>query len=29
MKCDEKAGLSVLSVGEDGKEGTADDVRAP
>lgn len=28
MKCDEK-GLSVLSVGEDGKEGTADDVRAP
>jgi hypothetical protein len=29
MKCDEKAGLSVLSVGEDGKEGTEDDVRAP
>lgn len=29
MKCDEKAGLSVTSVGEDGKEGTADDVRAP
>ena len=29
MKCDEKAGVSVLSVGEDGKEGTEDDVRAP
>jgi hypothetical protein len=29
MKCDEKAGFSVLSVGEDGKEGTEDDVRAP
>jgi hypothetical protein len=29
MKCDEKAGLRVLSVGEDGKEGTEDDVRAP
>lgn len=29
MTCDEKAGLSVMSVGEDGKQGTADDVRAP
>lgn len=29
MKCDDKSGLTVLSVGEDGKEGTEDDVRAP
>jgi hypothetical protein len=29
MKCDDKDGLSVMSVGEDGKAGTADDVKAP
>ncbi|HSD89038.1 MAG TPA: hypothetical protein VLB44_16030 [Kofleriaceae bacterium] len=29
MKCDDKNGLSIVSVGEDGKEGTPDDVKAP